>query len=376
MKKALVHDWFSVYAGAERCVESFTNIWDDFDIFALVDFLEPKDREIILKGKSAKTSFIQNLPFTKSKFRNYLPLFPFAVEQFDLRDYDIILSSSHAVAKGVLTHQNQFHISYIHTPMRYAWDMYFSYLEENNAKRGLKSLLLRYFLHKIRIWDLMCANRVDSYIANSHYVAGRIDKIYGKKAHVIYPPVDTSKFEFKDQKEDFYITVSRLVPYKKIDIIVEAFNINGKKLVVIGDGPQMSKIKSIAKPNVEILGFLDDKKISQMLSRARAFIFCALEDFGIAPVEAQACGTPVICYGQGGAKESVLNGLSGVYFENQSVQSLNKAIDKFEKEFDKFDLSFIYRHAQKFSKERFEKEIKEFVQIEYEKFIDGKGWRK
>ena len=177
MKKALVHDWFSVYAGAERCVESFINIWDDFDVFALVDFLNPQDRKIMLKNKRVSTSFVQNLPFAKTKFRNYLPLFPLAVEQFDLREYDLILSSSHAVAKGVLTRPDQLHISYIHTPIRYAWDMYFDYLEENSMRNGLKSALARYFLHKIRLWDLACANRVDLYIANSNFVADRIRKI-------------------------------------------------------------------------------------------------------------------------------------------------------------------------------------------------------
>lgn len=201
MKKALVHDWFSVYAGAEKCVESFTNIWDDFDVYSLIDFLNDRDREIILKGKKAHTSFIQKLPKAKEKYRNYLPLFPLAIEQFDLSGYDLIISSSHAVAKGVLTHQNQLHISYVHTPMRYVWDLYHQYLKESKLDRGIKGFIAKYFLHKIRIWDFITVNRVDYYIANSKYIAQRIKKVYGKESTVIYPPVDVDKFKLYEKKK-------------------------------------------------------------------------------------------------------------------------------------------------------------------------------
>ena len=244
MKKALIHDWFSVYAGAEKCVESFTNIWDEFDVYSLIDFLNDNDREIILKGKKAKTSFIQNLPKAKDKYRKYLPLFPLAIEQFDLSGYDLILSSSHAVAKGVLTHSNQLHISYVHTPIRYAWDLYHQYLKESKLESGIKGYIAKYFLHKIRIWDISTVNRVDYYIANSNYIAKRIKKIYGKESKVIYPPVDVEKFKLCEKKEEFYLTASRMVPYKKIDLIVEAFSKTNKKLVVIGTGPDMEKIKA------------------------------------------------------------------------------------------------------------------------------------
>lgn len=371
MKKALIHDWLSVYAGAERCVQSFNNIWSDFDIFSLVDFLSDADRQIILNGKFARTSFIQNLPFAKTKFRNYLPFFPLAVEQFDLREYDLVLSSSHAVAKGVLTRHDQLHISYVHTPMRYAWDMYFEYLAEHGLSSGVKAMLVKYFLHRLRAWDLSCANRPDIYIANSNFVASRIRKIYGKSAKVIYPPVDTSNFKFNDKKDDFYVSVSRLVPYKKIDLIVRAFNENGKKLVVIGDGEQMSYIKSIAKPNVEILGYQDAQTTASYLGAAKAFVFAAVEDFGIAPVEAMACGTPVICLSKGGARESVKDGVSGVYFDEQNERSLNLAVDKFEKNLDKFDPDLIRKEAQFFSKELFEERIERFVRESYEKFRFG-----
>ena len=366
MKKALVHDWFSVYAGAEKCVESFTNIWDDFDVYSLIDFLDEKDREIILKGKKANTSFIQNLPFAKKKYRNYLPFFPLAIEQFDLSEYDVILSSSHAVAKGVLTHSNQLHISYVHTPIRYAWDLYFQYLKESGLDKGLKGKLAKYFLHKIRMWDISTINRVDYYIANSHYIARRIKKVYGKDADVIYPPVDVEKFEFYDKKEEFYLTASRMVPYKKIDLIVETFAKLGKKLVVIGTGPDEQKIKSFANEHIEFLGFASDEVLLDYMQRAKAFVFAAEEDFGIVPVEAQACGTPVICLGKGGTKETVIDSKTGVHFLEQSVESLSQSISKFETM--AFDYEAIREHALKFSKERFEKEMEAFVNEKYEIF--------
>ncbi len=368
MKKALVHDWFSVYAGAEKCVESFTNIWDDFEVYSLIDFLSDKDRDIILKGKKANTSFVQNLPKAKDKYRNYLPLFPVAIEQFDLSEYDVILSSSHAVAKGVLTHSNQLHISYVHTPIRYAWDLYHQYLKESGLDKGLKGKLAKYFLHKIRMWDMSTVNRVDYYIANSHYIARRIKKVYGKESTVIYPPVDVEKFELCEQKEEFYMTASRMVPYKKIDMIVEAFSKTDKKLVVIGTGPDMEKIKAKAGKNIELLGYQSDEVMINMMQKAKAFIFAAEEDFGITPVEAQACGTPVICLGKGGTKETVIDIVSGVHFMEQSVESLLEAVEKFENNIDSFEPKKIRENALRFSKERFEKEIKEFVEEKYEVF--------
>ena len=372
MKKALVHDWFSVYAGAEKCVESFTNIWDDFDIYSLIDFLNEKDRKIILKGKEVKTSFIQKLPKAKTKYRNYLPFFPMAIEQFDLSEYDLILSSSHAVAKGVLTSSEQLHICYMHTPIRYGWDLYHHYLREAGLKTGLKGIIAKYFLHKLRIWDATTANRPDVYIANSHYIARRIKKVYGKEATVIYPPVDVDRFQLEEQKDDYYLTASRLVPYKKIDLIVEAFSKTDKKLVVIGTGPDMDKIKSKATKNIEILGFQSDEKLQKYMQKAKAFVFAAEEDFGIIPVEAQACGTPVICLGKGGAKETVIDGVTGVHFYNQTIKDILEAVEKFEKNIDNFKPKTIRENSLKFSKERFEKEIKEFVIKKYQEFKGAK----
>ena len=371
MKKALIHDWFSTYAGAEKCVESFTNIWDDFEIYSLIDFLKGTDRDKILKGKHAHTSFIQKLPFAMDKYRNYLPLFPLAIEQFDLSGYDAVLSSSHAVAKGVLTHSNQLHIAYVHTPIRYAWDLYHQYLRESGLDRGLKGMLAKYFLHKIRLWDASTANRVDHYVANSRYIARRIQKTYGKPSDVIYPPVDVDKFTLREAKEEFYLTASRMVPYKKIDLIVEAFSQMDKKLLVIGDGPDMAKIKSKAGKNVELLGFADDETMADLMGRAKAFVFAAEEDFGITPVEAQACGTPVICFGRGGARETVLDGESGLYFMEQNTKELLAAVAKFEQNYDKFEPVKIRENSLKFSRARFEAEIKSYVEKKYEEFKDG-----
>ncbi len=371
MKKALIHDWFSTYAGAEKCVESFTDIWDDFEIYSLIDFLSGTDRDKILKGKHAHTSFIQKLPFAKDKYRNYLPLFPLAIEQFDLSSYDVVLSSSHAVAKGVLTHSNQLHIAYVHTPIRYAWDLYHQYLRESGLDRGLKGMLAKYFLHKIRLWDASTANRVDHYVANSRYIARRIQKTYGKPSDVIYPPVDVDKFTLREAKEEFYLTASRMVPYKKIDLIVEAFLQTDKRLLVIGDGPDMAKIKSKASKNIELLGFASDETMADLMGRAKAFVFAAEEDFGITPVEAQACGTPVICFGRGGARETVLDGESGLYFMEQNAKELLAAVAKFEQNYDKFEPAKIRENSLKFSRARFEAEIKSYVEKKYEEFKDG-----
>lgn len=372
MKKALVHDWYTVYGGAERCVESFTNIWDDFDHFSLIDDLSDPHRELILKGKKTKNSFIQKLPFWKKKYRTYLPLFPFAIEQFDLSDYELILSSSSSVAKGVLTKPSQLHIAYVYSPVRYAWDLYHQYLKESKLDSGIKGLLARYFLFKLRAWDFSTANRPDHYIAISQYVAKRIKKIYNKDAIVIYPPVDTDSFTLTTETRDYYITCSRMVPYKKIDLIVEAFSKTNKKLIVIGDGPDFKKIKNLASSNVELKGYVEKDEMLGMIKRAKAFIFAAEEDFGIAPIEAQACGVPVIAYGKGGALETIIGvspedefsgkKVTGIFFKEQTTSSLLKAVNYFEKNQMLFDKKVIRTNAKRFSKDRFEKEFKRTIE--------------
>ena len=375
MKKALIHDWYTVYGGAERCVESFTNIWDDFDHFSLIDDLSDPHRELILKGKKTKNSFVQKLPFWKKKYRTYLPLFPFAIEQFDLSDYELILSSSSSVAKGVLTTPSQLHIAYVYSPVRYAWDLYHQYLKESKLDSGVKGLIAKYFLFKLRAWDFSTANRPDHYIAISHFVAKRIKKVYNKEALVIYPPVDTDSFTLTTETSDYYITCSRMVPYKKIDLIVEAFSKTNKKLIVIGDGPDFKKIKKLASSNVELKGYVEKEEMLDIIKRAKAFIFAAEEDFGIAPIEAQACGVPVIAYGKGGALETIIGvssdenfddkSVTGIFFKEQTSSSLLEAVNYFEKNEASFDRKIIRKNAERFSKDRFEKEFKETIETLY-----------
>ena len=355
-KTAIVHEWFINYAGSERVVESFTNIWPDADVFSLVDFLNADDRSIILNGKQAHTSFIQKLPFARKKHRNYLPLFPKAIEKIDLSGYNIIISSSHAVAKGIKKNVGQLHITYCHSPMRYIWDQADQYLS------GVKGLIVKIFIKYLRHWDLRSAGNVDYFIANSHHIAKKIKRIYNRESKVIYPPVDVETFVIGNDKEDFYLTASRMVPYKRIDLIVDAFNnMPDKKLIVIGHGPELKKIKSIAKRNIEIIGYQKPERLMEYMQKAKAFIFAAEEDFGIIVVEAMACGIPVIAWNYGGTSESVLDGKSGILFGDQTKESIISAVEKFGISSDKFDPDFIRGYAQKFSRKKFEENIKNFV---------------
>ncbi|OSS42389.1 Glycosyltransferase [Desulfurella amilsii] len=361
MKTALVHDWLPILGGAEKVLESIYELYPS-PIYTLLK------NSKVLKGSvfedaTIHTSLVQNLPFAKTKYRSYLPFFPFAVEQFDLSDYDLIISSSYAVAKGVLIRPNQTHICYCHSPIRYAWDMYFEYLKDAKLEKGFKALIAKIVLHYIRMWDYASAQRVDYFVANSINVANRIKKFYGKSASVIYPPVDVDKFDLCEQKEDFYLTASRLVPYKKIDLIVEAFsNMPNKKLIVCGDGPQMQLIKKKAAKNIEIIGFASFDKLKLYMQKAKAFVFAAKEDFGIVPVEAMSCGTPVIAYKAGGSLETVVENVTGIFFEKQNIKSIVEAVDLFEDKKDIFDPKTIRNHALQFSKQRFKEQFRAFVE--------------
>lgn len=371
MKKALIHDFLSVCGGAEKCVESFTNIWDDIDVYSLVDYLSEEDRARVLKGKYAHTSFITKLPLTNKYFRYYFPLFPKAVERFDLSDYDLVLSSSHSAAKGVLTRPDQLHICYIYTPPRYLWDFYDSYRQSYGIDKGIKGIAAEYFLNRMRKWDIDTADRPNHYIAISKYVAERVHRIYGRQADIIYPPVDTDRFDLGTCTDSYYITSSRLVPYKRIDMIANAFTLSGKKLVIIGDGPQMEKIRKAAGKNIEIMGRQNQETIIELTKKAKAFIFAAEEDFGIAPLEAQACGVPVIAYGRGGALETINgyfvgtrphNGATGIFFREQTVNSLNSAVACFEGHIDLFDKRTIRENSLRFGRQRFENEIQSYIE--------------
>lgn len=369
VQAAVVHDWLPVYAGAERVLEQMLTLLPEADLFSLIDFL-PKDQRAFLNGKSVSTSFIQKLPFARKKYRYYLPLAPVAIEQFDLTGYDIVISSSYVVAKGALTAADQLHVCYAHSPIRYAWDLHFQYLREGKLERGLRSALARLILHYMRLYDAASANRVDVFVANSRNVARRIWKTYRREAEVIHPPVDTEAFSLCTQKEDYYLTVSRLVPYKRIKLIVEAFaEMPDRELIVIGDGPEFKDIKAKATPNVSVLGYQPFEAVVHYMQQARAFVFASEEDFGIAPVEAQACGTPVIAYGKGGALETVAPGETGLFFHDQSAESIRSAVRSFEASSARFSPERIREHAETFSKERFRHEFNQLLSREYSQFI-------
>lgn len=362
MKTAIVHEWLVNYAGSEKVVESFTSIWQDADVFTLVDFLNDEERRIILKGKKAKTSFIQNLPYAKKRHRKYLPLFPKAIESFDLSKYDLIISSSHSVAKGVRTNKNQLHICYCHSPMRYAWDEADYYLKEANLNSGIKGFVAQSILKYLRKWDLKSADNVDYFIANSNHIAKKIKRIYNRHADVIYPPVDVEKFSLATEKEDFYLTASRLVPYKRIDLIIEAFaRMPDKKLIVIGSGPEKERLKAKAASNISLIGYQEFDSLKSYMQKAKAFVFAAEEDFGIIVVEAMACGTPVIAGNFGGTTESVVDKKTGVLFPNQTVDSIAEAVNNFDVIAKSINNSEIRIHSEKFSREIFEKNIKAYV---------------
>ena len=363
LKTAIVHEWFADYAGSERVVESFTNLWPDADVYTLVNLLNEEENKIVLKSKPAKTSFIQKLPFAKTKHRWYLPLFPFAIERFDFSEYDLIISSSHAVTKGLIKRPDQLHISYCHSPMRYAWDNAELYLNQANISKGLKGFAARSIINYLRKWDLKTAIRPDYLIANSKFIAEKIKRIYNRDSDVIYPPVDIDKFEPVEEKDNFYLTASRMVPYKRVDLIVDAFSMmNDKKLLVVGDGPELNNIKRIASPNVEILGYKSGEEFKTLLQKAKAFVFAAEEDFGITVVEAMACGTPVIAFNKGGTAETVIDEQTGILFDSQTAESIKNAILKFEYLKNTFKPHQISRYTKKFSRDIFEKDIKEYVE--------------
>jgi glycosyltransferase involved in cell wall biosynthesis len=371
ISRAIAHEWFVSYAGSERVVEQMLAVYPQADLFSLVDFLEPGQRSFI-QDKPVQTSFIQNLPFSRRAFRQYLPLMPLAVEQFDLTAYDLVISSNHAVTKGVITGPNQLHICMCYSPMRYAWDLQHQYLRESGAGRGLKGGAVRWMLHQLRQWDYRTANGVDHFIAISEFIARRIWKVYRRRATVIYPPVDVEAFAVVPEKQDFYLAASRLVPYKRIDLIVSTFaDLPDKQLVVIGDGPEMAKIQQIAAPNVTLLGYQPFSVLREHLQNARAFIFAAEEDFGILPVEAQAAGTPVIAYGRGGALETVLDNQTGLFFSQQTPSDLADAIGKFEQISSAFDPWLIRQNAERFGVERFRQEFRDFVEDAWVRFQRG-----
>ncbi|ADQ05798.1 glycosyl transferase group 1 [Caldicellulosiruptor hydrothermalis 108] len=369
MKVAIVHEWLTTMGGSEKVILELKKLFPEAPIYTLV-YNRRKlgkyfDKYLII------TSNLQKNPLAHIKHQLFFKYMPRAFESFDLSDFDLVISSSSAFAKGVITSPNSVHICYCHTPPRYLWDLTHEYLKDYN-------LIIRRYLernfHYLRIWDTIAANRVDYFVANSNYVANRIKKFYKRDCKVIYPPVDTEYFTpAKDKNiEDYYLIVSRLVPYKRVDLAVEAFNQISKKLVIVGDGPEYKKLKSIAKPNIEFLGYQPDETVRDLYQRCKALIFPGVEDFGIVPVEVQACGRPVIALKKGGAVETVEEGKTGVFFERQDVESLKEAVYKFEQDIERFDKDYIRSHAEKFSAERFRVEFKDFI-LKVTEYERGEG---
>lgn len=365
MKVAIVHDWLTTWAGAEKALAELLACYPQAEIFTMVNFL-PVDKIPSLVGRTIHTSLIQKLPGARKHYRRYLPLMPLAVEQFDLKGFDLILSSSHAVAKGVISDPGAVHVCYCYSPMRYAWDMQHQYLRQAGREKGIFSWVMRWQLHRLRQWDYLSAQRVDHFVAISQYIQRRINTFYRREADVIYPPVEVEKFRHDRPREAFYLTASRMVPYKRIDLVIEAFNhMPEKQLIVIGDGPDYDKLSTLAGPNVTLMGYQPDSVLIDHLERTQAFLFMAEEDFGILPVEAQAAGAPVIGYGVGGLTETTLNNVTGLWVSSQDSQALVECLQTFEaqKEQDPnaYSASVCRQSAERFATVNFTQSIHAFV---------------
>ena len=370
MRVAIVHDWLTGIRGGERVLEALLELLPEADLFSLMAF--PDRLSPALAARPVHVSFVQNLPFVRARYRYYLPLFPRAVESFDLSPYDLVVSSSHGVAKGAVKRPGALHISYVHTPMRYVWGMLDQYFADGGLgafRRAAASTVLG----PLRVWDRRTASRVDHFLANSENVARRIRSCYGREATVIYPPVTLGPFDARPRKRDRYVTVSRLVPYKRVDVLAAAFaHLPGRELVIVGEGPERNRIEAAAGSNVTLVGHASDERRDEILHEARAFLFAAEEDFGIAPLEAQAAGVPVIAYGLGGVRETI-RGLddrepTGVFFDAQTPEAVADAVLRFEANEARFDAATCRRNAERFSVERFRREFAAHVEARYAEF--------
>lgn len=363
MKVAIIHDWLTNYGGAETFVELLLSIYPDAEIFTLV--YDRKKMKGHFENCKIHTSFVQKIPFASKLYTKFLTLMPRAFESFDLSSYDLVISSSSSCAKGVIVPPYIPHIAYIHSPMRYAWDLFFDYKKRSGK---ITKFFMDQMMPSIRLWDYVSSQRVDTLIANSKYIARRIKKFWNREAEVIYSPLNTERFYPNPnlKREDFYVAFSRLVPYKRIDLAIKAIKNTGKQLVIIGGGSEEKKLKELAHgdKNIIFLGRASDDVLRKNLQTCKAMIFCAEEDFGLAPLEAQACGSPVIAFGRGGATETVVDGITGVFFEEQTEESLKNAIKRFEKLYEKksFTQENIINQALSFNRERFVKEFTETVE--------------
>jgi len=360
MKIAIVTDFLLKMGGAERVVERLAALYPDAPIYTLL-YDEEKCGKVFPAAR-VRTSFLQKLPlFLRKRYKFLFPLMPYAIEGIDLMNYDLILSSSSAYAHGVLTHSSAVHISYCHSPMRYIWDYSHRYLDEQ--KSGfLGKFVAKRMLHNVRIWDQIAADRPDYYVANSVHVQKRIEKYFRLPAKVIYPPVDVERFEVSVEKEDYFLIISTLTPYKKIDLAVNLFNKTQKRLVVIGDGPEIDFLRRIAGPTVEILGRKSDEECAQYLAKCRGYLQVNEEDFGLSPIEAMACGKPVLAYGVGGILESVIPGKTGEFFYEQTLESMEDGLGRFIVNETYFKPQEIRKQAEHFSTQQFLKKFQMFVE--------------
>jgi len=365
LKVALIHDWLTSMRGGEKCLEILCELYPQADLYTLLHIKHQLSD--IIERMHIQTSFIQHFPKGSKYYRYYLPFFPTAIEQFDLKGYDLVISTSHCVAKGILSMPDSIHVSYCFTPMRYVWDMHFDYFK--GSRSTFKKIFVPPFSNYLRMWDVTSSHRVDYFVTISRHVQKRIKKFYGRESTVIYPPVDCDFYQpstSSGQEGEYFLMVTAFAPYKKVDIAIQAFNRSGKPLLIVGEGQELKALKKMAKRNIEFLGWQSDEKVRDYYRGCRAFIFPGEEDFGIAPVEAQACGKPVIAYGRGGVLESVIpfpqENLTGIFFNEPTVESLLNSIDLFERNIDQFDSNEIRKNALQFHKEYFREKIKIFIE--------------
>lgn len=361
MRTAIVHEWLTNKAGSEQVVEQLLLLYPEADLFCTVDFL-PAGERAFLKGKEPKTTFLQRLPFARRLYRQYVPLAPLAIEQHDLSGYDLILSSSHAVAKGVITGPNQLHICYCHTPMRYLWDLYHSYRNEWISSR-FKKIAFTLAAHRLRTWDYASSVRVDDFVANSENVQQRIWKTYRRDSTVIHPPVDVESFYWKPA-EDYFLVVSELVAHKRVETAIRSCRISGRKLRVVGDGPEFRVLRRMSSDNIEFCGRVSFEDLREIYARCRALILPGEEDFGIVAVEAMASGKPVIAFGQGGVTETVplLRPVGGLLYHEPTEGSLSGALQSFDRVESLVAPDMLQAHAQRFGRPIFIQKIRNLIE--------------
>lgn len=363
MKVAIVHEWLAGMGGSEKVMYLFHELFPEAPVYTCVYNKDKMPSEF--HKLDIKTTFIQKLPFGKTKYQAYLPLMPYAFEQLDLTEYDLVISSSTSCAKGVITRADTLHICYCNTPMRYAWDFYFEYTKNKN---WIARTFISKLMHGIRQWDRLAADRVDYFVSNSYNVAKRVKKHYRRDSRVIYPPIDTNFYTPGNMDEGYYLIVSRLVGYKRVDLAIQAFNELGLPLIIIGNGSEYKKYKKMANSNIKLLGRLSDEEVREYYRKCKAFVFPGEEDFGLTPIEAQACGRPVIAFGKGGALETIIEGKTGVFFKEQNVQALKDAIEIFETNMDNFNKNEIRGHALKFGIDKFKLEFVNYVNEKLQEF--------